>query len=103
MAPRFTVAVLLYGDHPELARRCLNSIHPTEWVGEVRIGLNRVSLRTRKFALAWAERWPTSRVTFYEAVWARPDVPAFKYPVMRHMLRRLLSPLVCWFDDDSYL
>lgn len=105
----FSVGVLLYGDYPWLARRCLESLLPfTEMshkpVVDFRVGLNRVSTQTRQYALEWAERasklW-RAPVWLYEPEWTA-DMPTFKYPVLRRMLYDSSAERFMWFDDDSY-
>src|SRR4051812_533765 len=50
--PTFSVCVLLYGDYPDLAERCLESIALlSDEKVEIRIGMNAVSETTRRFAL----------------------------------------------------
>ena len=47
----FSVCVLLYGDYPDLASRCLQSIRNSDgavYVQDIRLGLHNVSLATRK-------------------------------------------------------
>ena len=108
MTARFSVCVLLYGEHPELARRCLGSLAKDpgyrEHVKEFRIGLNHVSRETYDYAIEWG-RSPAlagSRVIYYLPEGNLP----LKYPLMRVMLHDRLATLarsVMWFDDDSYL
>lgn len=109
--PEFSLLALCYGPHPDLARRCLGSIQRAVRAGtspwalqDVRIGLNACCDRTRNYVTEWArEMGRTSPVTLYVT-----DTNAFKYPLMRRMLRdadspRPLGEWVMWFDDDSYL
>lgn len=103
-----TVSLLFYGDHPELADRCLRSLwerlpDARGHVRDLRLGYNAISPRTRQVTdwfvtQAAAQGWPL--VTY--------DCPqnACKYPLMRRMLREDPVPpatWVMWFDDDSYL
>lgn len=106
---RFTVCVLLYGDYPHLARRCLHSIWDSLAVGEssiseFRLGLNEISPATRS-VVTWFIDQATGKlqlpVTRYEC-----PKNACKYPLMRRMLRGnepVATSHVMWFDDDSYL
>lgn len=103
-----SVCVLCYGDYPQLARRCLNSLLSAEdgWehIQDFRIGLNNVSDETAAFVREWGRR----------AV-AEVGVPCYlyntyenrlKYPTMRRMIFDAEFPLAdftMWFDDDSYL
>lgn len=94
---RFTVCVLLYGDYPHLAHRCLSSL-PSDAAFKtdtLRIGLNAVSAATRKIV---ADYGATN-------IWEYSE-NQLKYPVMREMLHGI-SPVktdyMMWFDDDSYI
>jgi len=105
---QFSVCVLAYGPHQELAERCLGSIiraaDAADWrfVAELRIGLNAVSAET----LRWVEQVAVQahvsgcpRVTLY-----RSADNIGKYPLMRYLFQhRPLAPCTMWFDDDSYL
>lgn len=96
----FTLCVLLYGDHCDLAERCLKSI---SWrlnphlVEEVRIGLNAVSDKTHEFARQWSEGLVVPSRLYV----CREN--AYKYPLLRVMVSDLATDWVMWFDDDSYL
>lgn len=100
----FTVCVLIYGDFPHLARRCLSSLlasgMPVDIVDGVRVGLHEVGPRTLE-ELEILQEFPVPVHTF------EPDNGnVYKYPTMRKMLRAELSyesSHVMWFDDDSYL
>lgn len=106
----YSVCVLLYGDHPDLASRCLQSIctsQADEYVQDLRIGLNCVSERTynlvKDLLVGVNNVWPTRKcpVILYE-----PGNNQFKYPTMRRMFYDASFPLadnVMWFDDDSYI
>lgn len=102
----FTVCVLLYGDFPELAERCLGSIVqqcPRERI-DLRIGLNEVSIRTQAVVnnLVISQGWLNGEQDLYVAT-----TNACKYPLMRRMFHDpdnpVTSPYIVWFDDDSYL
>lgn len=104
-ARRFTVCVLLYGDHQELAFRCLYSLLQGSWgsvVENVKIGLNNVSRDTHAIASNWAAVCGRP-VSFISPEWPEGS-PALKYPVVRRMFcSDDLERSVMWFDDDSYL
>lgn len=99
----FTVCVLLYGSHTELAQRCLNSIVTPESVGyikELRIGMNCVcghtSLIVEELAKSNIDKYPIDLYSTNENT--------FKYPMMRNMFYHLPDDAdVMWFDDDSYI
>ena len=91
-----TVAVLTYGDYPQLAERCLRSIVTT--LGEtcpLRVGCNAVSSRTAAVV---------AKIAGHASIW-REDANIFKYPLMRKMFYDvpLATEWVMWFDDDSWL
>lgn len=101
-AVSLSVCVLLYGDYPQLASRCLDSISSAEWFPDVRlvIGMNAVSNSTRELVYSRYGHHPTA--TIFDS-----EENLRKYPMMRHMLYDPdgagSSDLVMWFDDDSYL
>ena len=102
----FSVNVLLYGDFPDLARRCLNSIVGTIDVGhvsDIRIGLNAVSEATRSIAVEAAYKSPVVARLYEEE--RKQNV--LKYPLMRRMLHDPDNPITAkramWFDDDSFV
>lgn len=115
---RTTVCALLYGDYPDLARRCLTPIARLLDDGriELRLGMNECSPET--FAVvrellkcdahpgAPTEPYHFTQVSadrelLIEAV--RPQL--YKYPMMRRLFtaRPLTTEFVMWFDDDSYI
>ena len=103
--PSVTVCVLTYGDHHELAFRCLTSIAracPELAAGGVRVGLNDVGDRTVKYVDSLVQHaWLKP-----ENVW-RSATNIHKYPMMRRMFYDTQNPLtteyVMWFDDDSFI
>jgi hypothetical protein len=101
---KFSVCVLLYGDHLDLAKRCLGSIVRTfnpEHIAEIRVGLNAVSAATVAYVYEVLKS-VTCPVLIFE-----PDdnINVRKYPLMRRMFHDVNHPLlgshVMWFDDDS--
>jgi hypothetical protein len=102
----FTVCVLLFGDHVELAHRCLNSIcqaYDPRYLKSLRIGMNQVCSETRDMVQLLPEVLPDTQILLYDA----GDNNRLKYPMMRKMLHDpaypVITPYVMWFDDDSYL
>lgn len=101
---QFTICVLLYGDHPDLAARCLHCLLPHLEGGnvEVRLGLNAVSDATQKVVQTLVDRGIVRENNIYES-----SENICKYPMMRRMLydsdNPIRSPYVMWFDDDSYI
>ncbi len=95
-----TVAVLLYGNHPDLATRVLGSLlrhTPPDWF-HLRIGLNAVGDETREIVRHVTTRRPDTLVV-------DSPVNIFKCPMMRRLIQA--SPLpddgwFLWFDDDTY-
>lgn len=99
----FTVCVLLYGEHTDLAKRCLNSISTSDFVPYVRdfrIGLNNCCDATKDFAFNWAETVAAQGCTTRCLVTDNE----LKYPTMRRLFR-LSRPATyfMWFDDDSVI
>lgn len=99
MTTDFTILVLLYGDHLNLADRCLRSIAETIRAGDLanlRVGMNAVCNETRDWVRAWVPD---------ECIWEFSD-NRHKYPAMREMIhgrQRITTPYTMWFDDDSFL
>lgn len=100
----FSVNILVYGDHSDLAERCLSSIsRVADWslIADVRIGLNDVVQKTLSLVRAFGMQ---CRSPVYLCV---PPRNVGKYPLMRRMFNdsRLpsLADRVMWFDDDSYI
>lgn len=109
MVPHVTIGVLLYGQHADLAKRCLRSIvglvESAPGPVDIRVGLNEISDATRHEAGQALKQLTTVRpdiaVRTYE-----PHRNVGKYPLMRRMLYDLekpCGPLFMWFDDDSYV
>jgi hypothetical protein len=106
----FSVNLLVYGNYPELAARCLGSIVKTAdptLVAEVRVGMNEVCDATRDLVTAAMDSSP---VPFYVYEEKKSGANVLKYPMMRRMLYDPQHPLpyqwqprVMWFDDDSYV
>lgn len=97
MAQKFTICVLLYGDYPQLASRCLESLrkHILPEDRNVRVGLNAVSAATRQVVMDFG--LPE------ECLW-ESDTNIYKYPMMRQMVHGRLpvtTDYLMWFDDDS--
>lgn len=96
------VCVLLYGDYPDLARRCLVSLDgllddpDTNLV----VAMNEPSSRTLSLLPTVLPNRP-DRITF-----TLSDPQIHKYPMMRFVLGTpTLRPggIFCWFDDDSFV
>lgn len=104
----FTVFCLLYGNHPQLAARCVGSIaykiDPT-LCRSIRVGLNAVSPATRTIVRELlSEIVPLEvEVLVYDA----GEHNRLKYPLMRKMFydrkHPIVTPFTMWFDDDSCL
>ena len=98
MGELFTICVLLYGDFPKLADRCLRSITRAVPAADLnlRVCMNAAAPRVSDWVRSWV---PEENVREY------PENPG-KYPVMRDLLygaRPISTPYMIWFDDDSYL
>lgn len=104
----FSVNALVYGNHPELAARCLGSIansYDKSLVAEVRVGMNAACEATRDLVFSAMESAPVPFLVYEEPTGAN----VMKYPLMRRMLYDPQHPIpervthVTWFDDDSFL
>lgn len=97
MIDNFTICVLFYGDHFNLASRCLTPLRQGGPIpaSHLRIGLNAVCPQTRELAYQVAPGY----------VWEFEE-NQHKYPVMRQMIHGI-SPIrtlyTMWFDDDSFI
>lgn len=108
MPRKVSICVLLYGDHPELAKRCLGTLgmalaSGARYVHDVRLGLNVVDDVTRAYVEEWTQTvWDKHR---FRVLFYIPDQQVAKYPLMRRMFYDEYNPLaelVMWFDDDTY-
>lgn len=101
----YSVCALTYGDHLDLAKRCLTSlVRPNdvkEYVADFRIGLNSCCDATKEYVHAWAKEQSASGISVY--VVESPDC-YLKYVMMSRLFSVAeLSKLMMWFDDDSYI
>lgn len=105
--PDLTVCVLLYGNFPTLASRCLDSLlnAPAGSLAGVdfRIGMNAVGAETRNYVARLQE----SRPEIAQGLVIDSTENIYKYPMMRRLFgglnRPVRSELLAWFDDDSFL
>lgn len=104
---KFSICVLLYGDHLSLAERCLSSISGTpgfaDNVADVRLGLHALGSYSRHFVMRWSRELAAQGTQVLHYV---PRNNIYKYPTMRRMVHDRENPVsdyVMWFDDDSYL
>lgn len=103
--PTFTICTLLYGEYPQLAARCLESIlslpDTNRW--ELRIGMNAVCEETRQYV---NRLFQESENTGWRLIKYDSQENICKYPMMRWMFNdhsTINSPYIMWFDDDSYI
>lgn len=96
--PRLTVCVLTYGNHPDLARRCLESIrrHTRRDLYRLVVGANAVCPETDTYLRDLQRRGAIDRV-------CRSHRNINKCPMMRRLFRHVETPFLAWFDDDSYV
>lgn len=108
MPRKVSICVLLYGDHADLAQRCLSTLgvalsHGIRYVQDIRIGFNVVCKETREIGESWAqEMWSEYKLRLLFFI---PDRQVGKYPLMRRMLydeHDQPAELIMWFDDDTY-
>lgn len=94
---KFLVLALFYGDHPELALRCGQTLRALWNTGRVdlRLGLNEVSPRSREVLDAL--------LPGVDRIEADPQI--YKFPMMRRLLQTYAGDAthLMWFDDDSCL
>lgn len=104
MVSRITPCVLLFGDYPALARRCLDSIfdRAPNMARHLRVGANAIGHATAAYLDELVARGRLRRTNIYES-----SVNLHKYPMMRRIFtdpdNQITTEFVCWFDDDSYV
>lgn len=98
---KFTIFVLLYGDHFDLAKRCLESIinnAPANRI-DLRVAMNQPSDQVLEYVLGFKEGTIT-----HDYIDQRDRL---KYPAMREMFHDPRCPIttkyLLWFDDDSWV
>jgi len=95
---KFTVCALLYGDHFDLATRCLEPLLKAAGSSliNLRLGLNEVCQDTLNFV----KNKSSESCLVFEA---SPQI--YKYPMMRKMLYDVPveTEYFMWFDDDSFI
>ena len=95
--PVVTLCVLTYGNHPRLARRCLNSIrrHCPRRLYRLVVGANAVGAETAAYLKSLLSAGHVDRVH-----WSRRNLN--KCPMMRRMFADVDTEFIWWFDDDSF-
>lgn len=97
---RMTACVLVYGDYPELHRRCLDALLGTTTPDRVavRVGTNAVCETTATYLRQLREAGRIEKI-YWNAANRK------KYPVQRDMYHDTVNPIpdkwLFWFDDDS--
>jgi len=95
----YTICVLLYGDYPDLALRCLKPLLPFIGKVDLRIGMNAVGERTKSMVGELLDLY-ADKIHVHES-----SENILKYPMMRRLLYDptwpKLQDYVMWFDDDS--
>lgn len=94
----FDVLVLCYGDHVNLARRCLSSLlskREKPYIN-IHIGLNQCSVQTREFCRTLLDKNMVS--TLIDS-----NINLNKDPMMRKLIDCVSSDYFLWLDDDSYV
>jgi hypothetical protein len=91
------IGALLFGDYPELAKRCLSPLRQLQSRkrAKVVLGLNAVSPRVRDLVV---------RLGFPNDAVIESAENLCKYPMMRRILGRLYEDepgYIMWFDDDA--
>ena len=89
---RVTICVLLYGDHIDLAKRCVGSIierFPKESY-ELRVGMNECCDETLKYIKGIKE---------IDKIY-KEKKNINKYPLMIKMFEDIETEFIWWFDDD---
>ena len=97
-SPPLTVCVLTYGEHFDLAQRCIESIraNTTRALYRLLVGANAVGSRTDDYLRGLLRAGHIDRLH-------RSRRNLNKCPMMRRMFHSVKTPYICWFDDDSYV
>ncbi|MEI9897264.1 MAG: glycosyltransferase family A protein [Chthoniobacter sp.] len=93
-----SICVLIYGDYPELARRCLESIlsHCPRTDYRLLVGANAPGERTKNY-LASLEAAGAIDILISSA----DNIN--KCPMMRRLFEQVQTEYIWWFDDDSWI
>jgi hypothetical protein len=105
----FNVFVLLYGDYPNYAHRCLSSLRKNpdghNFISSVHVACNDISATTYSVLNEEIDELVKivgCEVTTYESIGN-----IYKYPIMHKMFYQTSKELpgshYMWFDDDSYI
>lgn len=95
MESKITILVLCYGDHLDLAKRCLSSIINNFDKNQyyLKVGLNKVSNETRDYVLSLNE--------VDDIYISKTNI--HKPAMWRRMSKDIPTKWCMWFDDDSYV
>lgn len=95
MIDKITIIVLCYGNHFDLAQRCLSSIinnfDKDKYI--LKVGLNKVSDETKKYVLSLSE--------VDDIYISKKNI--HKVGMWRRMVKDTETEWVMWLDDDSYV
>lgn len=100
-----TIAVLFYGDYPDLARRVLPSLCTIALYCpvELRIGCNACSAETLSIVESYRKYFAAKDLSERILLEVSSE-NIYKYPMMRRLIDlKPLPSLFMWFDDDSYI
>jgi hypothetical protein len=92
---KITICVLLYGDYPALATRCINSIRDNSNRDQYTliVGMNECCEETTKFV--------NTEIDADVIIHSKKNIG--KDPMMRRMFQFVETQWMWWFDDDSYI
>ena len=104
-----TMSALFYGNHLDLAERCLDSFAGSlpegeDYLQDIRLILNDVCSETYCYVTDWATK--VQDLHGIPVIRYVTDENQCKYPLMRKIWwedPREPGELLMWFDDDSYL
>lgn len=93
-----TIAVLLYGDHADLANRVLQSIeqHCTREAYKLIVGCNAIGNRTKELINEGLDAGLIDQALLSEQ-------NLNKCPMMREMFSLVSTEYLWWFDDDCFI
>src|SRR5690242_14825930 len=93
-----TICVLTYGNYPELAKRCINSIVSNCDKSQYRlvVGANAIDHHTRDYLNTLLSEGSIDNL--YQS-----EININKCPMMRQMFYDIDTEFIWWFDDDSHI
>jgi GT2 family glycosyltransferase len=96
--PAVSICVLTYGNYPDLAKRCIESIRSNcnRSLYRLIVGANAPSVETEDYL-----RHLHTAAAIDRLIISRSNIN--KCPMMRQMFASVTTEYIWWFDDDSFI